>query len=261
MFRRWVSLGESPIHKTSLLTLRTAKGTYVKSGVEFRLRFLQKSHIPTKRVDDIMYGCVFCVHQGHTIDESDATVFFTAKTLMSHLARHPRPLPSVPGVRVIEDAEVPLGYANDFDVHFRVPAVAHPVIAHAAEKMNTPTGVGRETARRLNGQRLLPDRSVAHEFAQGARITGITWPQQHKGEWLFGWHDGVFASVPTDLVRLEPPPQNEMKIRGNSMIRAKAKWKFAPKDKGDWLSFNKDEIITNITCEFFRFSTRAPSSP
>lgn len=226
----------------------------------FRVRFLQKSHIATKRVDDIQYGCVFCVHQGHTIDKSDATVFFNQKALFDHLARHPRPLPDVPGLTVIQGEQVPEKFHNDFDVHFKRPPLAHPVRDRSAEVSMLPSGVARDQARRMYGQRLLYDRSPALELAQGARITGLTWPSQYSGEWCFGWHEGNYASIPSDLVRLDQPPRSEIKYDKMSAIRATSRWKFSHnqkdkfKDKDreteDWLKFDKNETISNIACEY-----------
>lgn len=228
-------------------------GNFTKNNVGYRLRFLQKSHLPAKRVDDVLYGCVFCVHQGHTLDESDATVFFTTKALFSHLARHTRPLPDVPGICVVDQAEVPDHLRNDYDLHFTHPPTAHPAQENGSEVAGHPTGVAKEQARRIYGQRLLYDRTAALELAQGARVTGIKWPPKYNGEWIFAWHDGVFASVPTDVIRLDLPPAADIKLGGTSHIRAKSKWKFAPKDKekGDWLKFDKNETITNISCKCF----------
>lgn len=64
--------------------------------------------------------------------------------------------------------------------------------------------------------------------------------------------EGTHASIPNELVRLDPPPKGQIKIGGESNVRAKARWKFAPssKDKGDWLQFDKGDTITNINCEF-----------
>jgi hypothetical protein len=121
--------------------------------------------------------------------------------------------------------------------------------------IHLPTGVAKEPARRLYGQRLLFDRTPALELAQGARITGLTWPAKYNGEWAFGWHDGVHATVPTDLLRLDTPPNQHIKIGGTSMIRARAKWKFNPgKDKSsDWLKIDKNDVIKNIACESLQF--------
>ncbi|UKZ73840.1 hypothetical protein TrVFT333_001493 [Trichoderma virens FT-333] len=201
------------------------EGNYTKNGVGYRLRFLQKSHLHAKRVDDIMYACVFCIHTSRTLDQSDATVFTSTAALFTHLARHPRPLPDVPGIAVVDQEEVPPHLANDYDLLFVNPPEPHP--------------------------RLLPDRTPALELITGAKITGLTWPARYAGEWAFGWHDGVHASVPMEVIKLDRPPFNLIKRNNTSRIRAKAKWRFAPKEKNeDWLKFEKDEIITNITWSY-----------
>ncbi|KAM4056994.1 variant SH3 domain-containing protein [Hirsutella rhossiliensis] len=225
------------------------EGNLAQCGVKYRIRFLQKSHLPAKRVDDIPYGCVFCVHQGHTLDKSDATVFFTKKALFSHLARHPRPLPKVSGVTVVEEAEVPEHLRNNYDIHLPNPPVAHPAHENQDDIIDRPTGVAKKEARRIYGQRLPYDRSAPLELDKGARITGIKWPPKHSGEWMIAWHDGVCASVPTDLIKLDPPPAAEIKMDGTSHVCAKARWKSALKEKdaGNWLKFNKNDTITNIS--------------
>lgn len=229
------------------------RGNFTKHGIGFRIRFLQKSHLPTRRVDDVMYGCLFCIHQTRTLNASDATVFTSQKALFQHLARHPRPLPEIPGVTVIDAAEIPEAYRNNYDLHFRNPTEMHPVVEKANEIALLPTGTAKEAARRMYGQRLLFDRTPALEMVQGAKITGITWPEKYLGEWAFGWHDGVHASVPMEILRLDQPPAKEIKMAGTSQIRGIARWKFNPKDKdkfkGDWLKFDKDEVISNINCK------------
>jgi hypothetical protein len=210
---------------------------------------LQKSHIAAKRVDDVQYGCLFCLQQGHTLDESDATVFFSPRALMDHIARHPRPLPDVPGLVIVDGLEVPPDLINNFDLQLKKGPVPHPVTEIRSEILHLPTGIAKEPARRLYGQRLLFDRSPALELAQGARITGLEWPARYNGQWAFGWHDAVRASVPTDILKLDTPPDQHIKIGG--MIRARARWRFNPgKEKGSpWLKFEKNDVITNIACE------------
>src|SRR5690606_20803023 len=139
------------------------------------------------------------------------------------------------------------------DIHFRGPPVPHPVVERAREIASQPTGVAKEQSRRLYGQRLLYDRSPALELSKGARLTGITWPAQYQGEWIFAWHDGNFASVPGDLVKLDTPPSSMVRYDRTSMVSARAKWKFAVKEKkgenGEWLKFDKSDTITNIACK------------
>lgn len=185
------------------------------------------------------------------MDESDATVFFSPKTLLDHIARHPRPLPSVAGINLIEGEEVPTELRNDFDLQLKKPQKAHPVHNIRSEIVNLPTGTAKEQTRRLYGMKLLFDRTPALELATGAKITGLTWPAKYNGEWAMGWHDGQHASVPTDLIRFDAPPAQRIKMGGSSAIRARTRFKFNPsKEKGsDWLKFDKNEIIYKIECK------------
>lgn len=197
-----------------------------------------------------MYGCIFCVHQGQTLHASDATVFFSQKALFAHLARHPRPLPAIPGLLLIEQDEIPDQYENDYDLHFKSPIEMHPVLAMSEDIGRMPAGVSKEAARRLYGQRLLYDRSQVLELAQGARIVGLSWPLKYCGEWCLGWHDGVCAALPMDIIRLDLPrfiSDNKM-MGGASQVMATARWKFNTRDT-NWLKFEKDEVIRNINCK------------
>ncbi|KAF5659255.1 hypothetical protein FHETE_9499 [Fusarium heterosporum] len=225
------------------------RGNFIKNGIGYRLRFLQKSHLPTRRSDDVMYGCIFCIFQGKTLHASDATVFISQKALFAHLARHPRPLPAVPGFTVIEQDEIPVEHRNDYDLHFKSPIETHPVIEKADEICYLPTATSKEAARRMYGQRLLYDRTPALELVLNARIVGLSWPAKYMGEWAMGYHDGILASIPTEILKLDPPPSSEVNMDGLSPVQATARWKFNHKDKvkGDWLKFEKDEIITNIS--------------
>ncbi|KAK5998632.1 hypothetical protein PT974_01013 [Cladobotryum mycophilum] len=215
------------------LELDINEGNFVNNGVGHRLRFLQKSHLHTKRVDDVLYGCIFCVRMGRTLDESDATVFTNTAALFSHLARHPRPLPEVPGISVVDQVKIPAHLRNDYDLYFKNPPESHPV----REKTVRPEAS--------------PDRAQALELLQGAKIVGLTWPAKYNGEWCKGWHDGVHAALPTEIIKLDRPDWSQIQRSGStSRIRARARWRFAPKDKEDWLRFDKDEIITNISWSY-----------
>lgn len=206
-----------------------------------------------------MYGCIFCIFQGKTLHASDATVFISQKALFAHLARHPRPLPAVPGFTVIEQEEVPAVHRNDYDLHFKSPVETHPVLEKTDEICYLPTATSKEAARRMYGQRLLYDRTPALELVLNAKIVGLSWPAKYMGEWAMGYHDGILASVPTEILKLDPPPSSEVKIDGLSPVQATARWKFNHKDKvkGDWLKFEKDEIITNISCKLTPYITYA----
>ncbi|KAH7017360.1 hypothetical protein EDB80DRAFT_282552 [Ilyonectria destructans] len=241
-------LFELNFHEIELDLHKADRGNFVKNGVGFRLRFLQKCHISTRRSDDVLYGCLFCVHMGRTLHASDATIFTSQKALFAHLARHPRPLPDIPGLIVVDQETVPDHLHNDYDLHFKTPAEAHPVIEKGDELALMPTGTAREVARRMYGQRLLLDKTPALEMAQGANVIGITWPEKYVGEWAFGWHDGNFASLPTEILKLDPPPDSEVQLAGTSQLQVTTKWKFSVKDKKgtDWLKFDKDETLSNV---------------
>ncbi|KAF5607840.1 hypothetical protein FPANT_683 [Fusarium pseudoanthophilum] len=234
---------------------KAERGNFIKNGIGYRLRFLQKSHLPTRRSDDVLYGCVFCITQGKTLHASDATVFISQKALFAHLARHPRPLPAVPGFTVIDQTEIPAEYKNDYDLHFKSPVEAHPAIEKADEISYLPTATSKEAARRMYGQRLLYDRTPALELVVNARVCGLTWPAKYLGEWAMGWYDGQWASVPTEIIKLDPPPSSQIKIDGTSPVQVTARWKFNQKDKakGDWLKFDKDEVITNVSWAYQEF--------
>ncbi|KAF9765272.1 hypothetical protein IL306_002446 [Fusarium sp. DS 682] len=193
------------------------------------------------------------VKAGKTLHASDATVFISQKALFAHLARHPRPLPAVPGFTVIDQAEVPAEYKNDYDLHFKSPVETHPAIEKADEISYLPTATSKEAARRMYGQRLLYDRTPALELVVNAKICGLTWPAKYLGEWAMGWYDGQWASVPTEIIKLDPPPSSQIKIDETSTVQVTARWKFNHKDKvkGDWLKFEKDEVLTNVSCKFF----------
>ena len=36
------------------------QGNFTTHGIGFRIRFLQKSHVATKRIDENLYACLFC---------------------------------------------------------------------------------------------------------------------------------------------------------------------------------------------------------
>ncbi|KAK0643545.1 hypothetical protein B0T16DRAFT_184666 [Cercophora newfieldiana] len=233
---------------------RRPSANYKTSGVGFRLRFLSKSHLPAKRVDDQLYACLFCVGAGRTKGETDATVWFTQKGLFEHLARHERPLPRVEGLVVIEGDEMPESRKDDYDLRFFEPP-----------RPRGGDGVGdgmpmvraTESFKATNGAlRSPPDRAVALQFAVGAKIGGVEFPAKYNGEWAVGWADGVRAAFPVDCVRLELPWEegvvDSMQVQSTvSGQRAAARWKHNPpregKDGGPWLRFEKGEVIVGIS--------------
>lgn len=201
-----------------------------------------------------MYGCIFCVHEGHTAQDGDATVFFSQRELCEHLARHPRPLPHVPGITVVDEPQMPLMSATSYDVHLRVPQAESELDGKWDEISMLPTVTAKETVKKMYGMRLLHDRTPAFELAVGAKIIGVTFPEKYGGEWCMGYHDGKYASFPFDIARLVPPPPHEVVMGGTSSTKAVARWKFVVKDKdkssAQWLKFDKGDVISNISCEF-----------
>lgn len=228
------------------------------------MRFLSKSHLATKRVDEKLYGCVFCNNLGRTVEESDATVFFSEKKLFAHLARHPRPLPRVPGLTVIEGAEIPRELKNNYDLQFFNPPLKSIMAPIMSEVSRLPSATAIETVK--PGHRLMrrppePPRSARGagegsrnpapsplSFAVGQRIVGIKFPDEYEGAWATGWTDGEWGAIPADSIKLEPPPLDQVEMKGTSFMHAEARWKWQHKDKekGGWLKFEKGEIITNI---------------
>jgi hypothetical protein len=230
----------------------------------FRLRFLSKSHLHAKTLGDELYGCVFCVQTGHTVHDNDATVFFSQEQLFAHLARHPHPLPRVPGIDAIEGwTATPPQLRNNFDLQLNQAPRASVMSTGEIEALisSLPTATAIETVRPGKGSyRTSPDRSPSLQFAIGAKIVGIEFPERFEGKWAIGWADQVRGAFPVEFVRLDAPPSNEIRshVDGRSHVdehstwKAVARWKFQQKDKdrGDWLDFKDGETISNISCKF-----------
>lgn len=229
-----------------------ATGNYTSNSVGFRLRVLQKSHLSNRHIDDQFYACIFCIRLGRTLEESDSTVFFNQKQMFAHMARHPRPLPVVSGFTVVEGDEIPPHLKDNFDLWFPNPPTTSVMPAIALEVGRLPTAVATETRKLTHGiLRSPPDRAVPLEFAVGARIVGVNFPPKYEGKWAVGWHDGVRGVFESDTVKLEPPSRSEVRMQGNSNMQAVAKWKFRQSGgEGNWLKFNKGDVIENISCKF-----------
>ncbi len=273
----------SETHANVFLFVFSESGSMTTCGIHYRLRFLQKSHLAVKRRDDRLYACMFCVKTGYTLEENDATVFFSAVDLITHISRHDRPLPVITGITVVYGADVPSRLAHNYDLHFREAAAANdsgnrPATAIRAErKSSTTDGAGLVDAETISNQptgvvvkEVRPDetprgagsdmivgrhRTEELQVAAGAKLTGIKWPPQYNGRKVFAWHNGNFASVASELVQLTVPPGGQSLARSVSKtpVRATAKWKFSPQhDKKRWLKFNKGDTIRNISCEFWQ---------
>ncbi|KAI1264215.1 hypothetical protein F5Y18DRAFT_428303 [Xylariaceae sp. FL1019] len=225
-----------------------SSGNFTSNSVGFRLRILQKCHLPIRNVEEQMYACMFCVQQGHTNEESDATVFFNQKQLFAHIARHPRPLPKVSGVTVIEGGSVPVSLRDNFDIWLAHPPTESVMIGIWREIARLPSAIATDTRKMQNGVlRLPPDRQAVMHFAIGARIVGIEFPAKYEGKWAIGWHDGVRAAFETDSVQLDAPPKSQVRMQGTSNVQAVARWRWNQKGDDRWLKFDKGDIIKNIS--------------
>ncbi|KAI5866771.1 hypothetical protein GGS23DRAFT_593507 [Durotheca rogersii] len=224
-----------------------SSGSFTSNTIGFRLRILQKSHLQIRHVEEQLYGCLFCIQEGRTTEESDATVFFNQSQLFAHMARHPRPLPRVPGITVVETAEIPPAFQDNFDLHFGQQPAPSVMAGLARELARLPAGVATETRKIQNGVlRSPPGRDTALHFAVGARIVGIEFPAKYDGKWGIGWHDGVRAAFEADSVLVDPPPKLEIKMQGTSNTQAVARWKWSLKGDEKWLKFDKGDVIKNI---------------
>ncbi|KAI0447818.1 hypothetical protein F4803DRAFT_558531 [Xylaria telfairii] len=225
-----------------------SSGSFTSNTVGFRLRILQKSHLPIRVIDEQVYGCLFCIQAGHTLEESDATVFFNQRQLFVHMTRHPRPLPKIAGVTVIEEPELPPQLKDNFDLHFPYPPTESVMVGIAREVDRLPAAVAIDTRKMSHGtMRLPPDRQPALPIAIGAKIVGIEFPVKYDGKWALGWHDGVRAAIETDTVQLEVPPNAEVKMQATSSVQAVARWKWNQKGDDRWLKFDKGDVIKNIS--------------
>ncbi|KAI0817320.1 hypothetical protein GGR55DRAFT_684997 [Xylaria sp. FL0064] len=223
-------------------------GSFTSNTIGFRLRILQKCHLPIRVIDEQMYGCIFCIQAGHTLEESDATVFFNQRQLFAHMARHPRPLPKVAGITVIEEPELPPQLKDNFDLHFPHSPTESVMVGIAREVARLPAAIATDTKKISHGaMRLPPDRQAALHFCVGARIVGIEFPAKYEGKWALGWHDGVRAAFEADAVQLEAPPKAEVKMQATSSVQAVARWKWHQKGDDRWLKFDKGDVIKNIS--------------
>lgn len=242
-----------------------ATENFKSEGIGFRLRFLSKSHMHAKKVGEQTYGCLFCVQQRRSTHPNDATVFFNQRQLFAHLARHPRPLPPVPGVTVVEQdssqsqqQQLPPQLVNNYDLSFTEPPQSSP-LAHIMRALTAlPTATAVQTYRPSKmAQR--PAEGNVLAFAAGARILGVEFPERFQGEWCVGWADHEHGIIPAEALRINVPPGHVVRNQGSSSaMKAVARWKstLARTTKvgdskkagggGEWLAFGKGEVITNI---------------
>lgn len=202
------------------------------------------------------YGCLFCAQVGSVVREGDATVFANSDALLRHLARHPQPLPEVPGLTVLYGKEFPEGDArlNDFDLHFLEPP-STTNLGVAADMARLPVATATKMHVQRYGEKKLPrpdgkDEKDLLQFFVGARIVGVEFPGRWAGKWASGYHDGQWGFFPAKNVELEQPRGSEMQTlmtqAGSGAVTTR--WKWEPRDasgKG-WLAFDKGETITNV---------------
>lgn len=224
-----------------------SSGSFTSNSIGFRLRILQKSHLSIRHVEEQLYGCLFCIQEGKTTEESDATVFFTQSQLFAHMARHRRPLPAIPGLTVVEAPEIPPSFKDNFDLHFPYPPMQSVMTGLSRELSRLPSAVATETRKIQNGvMRTPPGREAVLHYAIGSKIVGIEFPPKYEGKWGIGWHDGVRAAFEAESVQIDAPSKNEVKMQGTSNVQAVARWKWSQKGDERWLKFDKGDIIKNI---------------
>jgi hypothetical protein len=247
-----------------LLTFGLAEATFNSSGARFRIRLLYKSHVSNtlnnQRQAESFYACLFCVQAGATTREGDATVFTSSDDLLLHLARHPQPLPVVPGITVVYDRTMEASdpRANDFDLHLPNPPLPTP---QPELVLKTAVATSTKEHRQKYGQKKLPrpERFGGEllEFLEGARIVGVTFPEKWSGKWCLGWHDGKAGAFPAKAAEVEPPRQSEIPMESSSSgMSVTARWKWHPNMDVDggrgsvWMEFDKGDVISNVRCKF-----------
>jgi len=231
-------------------------GIYGNSGIRWRQKFISKCHVKTNNIDEPIYACIFCIEENKTVEEHDATVFFSVTQLFRHLAKHPRPLPAVAGISTIYGPQPPT--MLDFDIHFTIPEPASPsqysMIEIAPKVATRPSAHAITTHHPKSTGRSArdPEGNPTLNFAAGARIVGITFPDRFHGQWCVGYHDGDRGSFPANTIVLEMPTNADRLMNAQSSLIAYSKWEFKPKEAkdGGWLRFSKGERISNIGYAF-----------
>ncbi|KAM3084197.1 hypothetical protein ACMFMG_001698 [Clarireedia jacksonii] len=235
--------------QSEVCSRRAGSGIYSNTGIRWRQRFISKCHLKTTTVDDPIYGCIFCVEEHRTVEEHDATVFFSVTSLFRHLARHPRPLPPVAGITTVYGIQPPS--VLDFDIQFTIhePKLSTYCMSEIrSEVLVRPSAYAitthhpKPTAKTFKD----PDGTNSMHFADGAKIIGITFPERWGGQWCIGYHDGERGSFPANTIQLEAPSKEEVLMNTKSSVTATAKWDWKP-SKGEkeagWLRFARGERI------------------
>lgn len=203
-----------------------------------------------KQITNIPIKCIFCIEDHRTVEEHDATVFFSVTSLFRHLARHPRPLPQVAGITTVYGIQPPS--VLDFDIQFTIhePKFSPYCMSEITSKVaSRPTAHAITTHHPKPVSKTFydPDRQQSMHFADGAKIVGITFPERFGGSWCIGYHDGERGSFPANTVSFLSPPRDEVKMNPQSSLQAVAKWDWKPKDKEEgWLKFSKGERIYSV---------------
>lgn len=251
-------------HTLPISNILSAEATHTSpSGARYRLRLLFKSHLrqpsSSATTTDSHYACLWCVQAGLTVREGDATVFRSPSDLLDHLARHPQPLPPLPGVEVLYGPHPPPPASTPpFDLHLPHPPIPVPLpenvsrlpaataIKHHFRKGGSSSSRGKlDRPQRYEGDML--------EFMEGARIVGVMFPEKWGGKWCLGRHDGKFGAFPAKSVELRTPQESEVPVGGENGMSVTTRWKFNPQAGGvgsRWLGFGKGEVVTNVQCEY-----------
>lgn len=245
---------------------RSPRATFPRpDGVLFRIRLLYKSHMVSQRPSEAFYGCIFCTQLGNVVYEGDATVFRSSNDLFRHLARHPQPLPEVPGVKVLygQDILTTDPSVNDFDLWLGEVPKPLPEVPLAIDltKLPVATAVKNHVQRYMEKKLTRPEGKRADQLLQfflGARIIGVEFPAAFGGKWCTGFHDGEWGYFPSKLVelekprpgRLDAPPLQFQGGAGGSNVKVVTRFKWdggtaGASEKG-WLSFDRGEKITNV---------------
>lgn len=178
----------------------------------------------------------------------DATIFFTQSQLMQHLADHSLPVPAVRGVTVLYGSQKPS--IVDFDISFETVArktTRYRMVDIAHKIASRPNAIAAGTHRPKPGDHTFydPDGKESLQFAVGAYIVGISFPNRFKGQWCTGYHDGEEGSFPFSEIALEMDSYDALARVAQTNINAFAKWDFHSNGE-EWLSFREGEKITNI---------------
>ncbi|KAJ5040526.1 uncharacterized protein L3040_006180 [Drepanopeziza brunnea f. sp. 'multigermtubi'] len=245
-------IGWNDVEKDRLLE---RSGIHGSSGIRWRQRFISKCHVKTNSLKEPVYACIFCIDEHKTIEDHDATVFFSVPQLLRHLAKHPRPLPAISGITILYGFVLP--EVVDFDIHFTTaqPTLPPYSMSEIAQKVATrPSGQATSNHHPKNERSSSrdPEGHPVLKFANGARIVGITFPERFGGKWCVGYHDGDRGAFPAGEIMLEMPAKEDVLMNPQSSLLAVARWDFKPKDMkdGGWLRFSKGDRISCIGYTF-----------